>query len=132
MRVLILIPLAIRLSFPISGLAQTDPACWNRDVERLEFYENPPEGGDNAFFTGVVTNSSSSNVTLLYPAKASMMDFAQKLYRIRVDLGNAGGAVPTGGTNTYLNGLAYFMPTNITPPYRAARVQGLYNQTTPY
>ena len=129
MRVSILITLAVLLSFPISGLAQTDPACWNRDVERLEFYENPPEGGDNAFFTGVVTNSSSSNVTLLYPAKASMMDFAQKLYRIRVDLG---GASPTGCANTYLNNLTYFMPTNITPPYGAAGLQGLYNPSTTY
>jgi len=129
MRISISITLAVVLCFPVSALAQTDTACWNRDLERLDYYQNPPEGGDNAFFTGVVTNSSSTNVTLLYPTKASMMDFTQQLYRIRVDLG---GASPTGCTNIYLNNLTYFMPTSITPPAGAASLQGLYNPSNVY
>jgi len=127
-RSLLVIVFAI-LSLPTSALSQTDNACWNRDVERMDFFQNPPEGGDNNFFTGVVVNSSTTNVTLLYPTKATMIDFFQKLYRIRVDLG---GASPTGCSNDYLNNVRYFMPTSIQPPAGAASLQGVYKKTNTY
>src|SRR5215467_10656568 len=104
-------------------------ACWNRDVERIDYLENPPEGGDNHFFTGVSDTSGNTNVTLIWPTHATMMDFTQRLYRIRVDLG---GTAPTGCTNSYLNGLQYFMPTGVTPPAGPQALQGTYDPTKTY
>src|ERR1700676_4862237 len=102
-------------------------ACWNRDLERMDYLIDPPEHGDNNFFTTVV--AQTGNVTLLYPGKKSMMEFPQRLYRIRADLG---GASPTGCSNTYLNNRTYFMPTTVTPPAGAASLQGTYNPNTTY
>src|SRR5262249_53083509 len=99
-----------------AALAQSSPvaqACWNRDVERIDYLQNPPEGGDNAFFTGVSDTSGNTNVTLIWPSHATLMDFTQRLYRVRVDLG---GASPTGCSNAYLNGLLYFLVTGVIPP----------------
>ena len=80
------------------ALADVDQACWNRDVERIDYLQNPPEGGDNEFFTGVSDTSGNTNVTLIWPSHATLMDFSQRLYRIRVDLG---GTSPTGCSNAY-------------------------------
>src|SRR6266481_1192484 len=102
-------------------------ACWNRDLERIDYLANPPEHGDNTFFTTVV--AQTGNVTLLYPAKQSLREFAQRLYRIRVDLGGSG---PTGCTNAYLNNRQYFMRTTVTPPAGAATLQGSYKPGTTY
>ncbi len=129
MRHFILVTIFAILTVPISVVAQTDVACWNRDLERLDYYENPPEGGDNKFFTGVVVNNATTNVSLLYPTKASMIDFPQKLYRIRNDLG---GATPTACSNAYLNNLTYFMPTTVQPPAGASGLQGVYNSANTY
>lgn len=109
--------------------AQVDAAAWNRDIERLDFLTNPPERGDSRFFTAISTASGNTNVSLVYPGGASMRDFTDRLYRIRVDLG---GSSPTGCTNAYLNGLTYFMPTNVTPPAGAANLQGVYASTKTY
>src|SRR5262249_12049210 len=95
----------------------------------LDYYQSPPEGGDNNFFTGVVVNNSTTNVTLLYPTKATMMDFPHKLYRIRVDLG---GPSPTGCSNLYLNNLTYYMPTGIQPPAGPLALQGAYSASRTY
>ena len=124
-----LVIIVAALSQSVSALAQTDTACWNRDLERMDFYQSPPEGGDNNFFTGVVVNNSTTNVTLLYPTKATMMDFTQKLYRIRVDLG---GPSPTSCSNLYLNNLNYFMPSGIQPPAGAQVLQGAYSALNTY
>ncbi len=102
-------------------------ACWNRALERMDYLADPPEHGDNNFFTTVV--AQTGNVTLLYPAKQSMLEFTQRLYRIRVD---KGGPTPTGCGNEYLNGLNYFMPTDVAAPAGAANLQGHYNPSTTY
>ena len=109
-----------------SSVAQ---ACWNRDVERVDYLQNPPEGGDNEFFTGVSDTSGNTNVTLIWPSHATLMDFTQRLYRIRVDLG---GTAPTGCSNAYLNGLPYFMPTGVVPPAGPSNLQGTYDPTRTY
>ncbi len=111
--------------------AATDPATWNRNIERLDYYLSPPQGGDNGFFTTVANANDNTNVVLLYPANSSMAEFTQKLYRIRADLG---GAAPTGCTNAYLNNLPYFMPTTVTPPPPAgtAALQGTYGSGKTY
>ena len=111
------------------ALADVDQACWNRDVERIDYLQNPPEGGDNEFFTGVSDTSGNTNVTLIWPSHATLMDFSQRLYRIRVDLG---GTSPTGCSNAYLNGLPYFMPTGVTPPAGSSTLQGTYDPTKTY
>ena len=126
-----LLTLGLLLGAPLA-LAQSSPvtqACWNRDVERIDYFENPPEGGDNAFFTGVSNTSGNTNVTLIWPAHATLMDFTQRLYRIRVDLG---GTTPTGCSNAYLNGLGYFLPTGVNPPAGPASLQGTYDPTKTY
>src|SRR5258708_13270364 len=125
----ILVPIFAILSVPISVVAQTDVACWNRDLERLDYYENPPEGGDNKFFTGLVVNNGTTNVSLLYPTKASLIDFPQRLYRIRVDLG---GPTPTACSNPFLNGLAYLLPPPVQPPARHPRLHRTPTTTPTY
>src|SRR6266852_1971768 len=110
----------LALCAPAAAFAQAT-SYWDRNVERMDYLTNPPERGDNNFFTTVV--AQTGNVTLLYPAKTSMREFTLRLYRIRVDLG---GSTPTGCANTYLNNLQYFMPTNVNPPAGQAAMQGLF------
>ncbi len=121
-------PLVILLALcaPAAALAQAT-SYWDRNVERMDYLTNPPERGDNNFFTTVV--AQTGNVTLLYPAKNSMREFTQRLYRIRVDLG---GVTPTGCSNTYLNNLNYFMPTNVNAPAGQAAMQGIFDPTKTY
>src|SRR5215469_6950995 len=121
-----LLSLGLLLGAPLALAQSSSPvqACWNRDVERMDYLQNPPEGGDNEFFTG-----GNTNVTLIWPSHATLMDFTQRLYRIRVDMG---GTAPTGCTNTYLNGLSYFMPTGIVPPAGPTALQGTYDPTRIY
>src|SRR5216684_728406 len=116
----------LALCAPAAAFAQAT-SYWDRNVERMDYLTNPPERGDNNFFTTVV--AQTGNVTLLYPAKTSMREFTLRLYRIRVDLG---GSTPTGCANTYLNNLQYFMPTNVTPPAGQAAMQGLFDPTKNY
>src|SRR6516165_54376 len=126
-----LLTLGVLLGAPLA-LAQSSSAvqaCWNRDVERMDYLQNPPEGGDNEFFTGVSDTSGNTNVTLLWPSHATLMDFTQRLYRIRVDLG---GTAPTGCSNAYLNGLGYFLGTGVNPPAGPQALQGSYDPTKSY
>ncbi|MCI0571751.1 MAG: hypothetical protein L0Y66_13445 [Myxococcaceae bacterium] len=120
---------AVLLCLGSTARASTDVACWNRALERMDFHVNPPEGGDNDFFTAVSGQTGNTNVTLLYPAKASMKSFLQRLYRIRAGLG---GSLPTGCTNTYLGGLEYFMPSDLTPPAAPSSLQGPYSPAKTY
>ena len=105
-------------------------ACWNRDVERIDYYLNPPERGDNQFFTAISSQSDNTNVTLLYPAQASMKEFTQRLYRIRVDLG---GATPTGCTNDVPE-QPRLLHAHERDPARRARpaLQGTYKPASTY
>src|SRR2546430_14866001 len=116
----------LALCAPAAALAQATSE-WDRTVERMDYLTNPPERGDNNFFTTVV--AQTGNVTLLYPAKTSMREFSQRLYRIRVDLG---GVTPTRCDNAYMNGLAYFMPTNVNAPAGQAAMQGGFDPTKNY
>src|SRR5256886_1074588 len=116
----------LALCAPAVALAQATSE-WDRTVERMDYLTNPPERGDNNFFTTVV--AQTGNVTLLYPAKTSMREFSQRLYRIRVDLG---GVTSTRCDNAYLNGLAYFMPTNVNAPAGQAAMQGIFDPTKNY
>jgi len=46
------------------------------------YFTKPRSTADNQFVTTVV--AQTGNVTLLYPAKKTMREFTQRLYRIRV------------------------------------------------
>ena len=122
--------MALALLCALPAQAQNANACWNRDLERIDYLANPPEHGDNNFFTTMV--AQSGNVTLLYPAKKSLMEFPQRLYRIRADLHTGTAATATGCTNTYLNGLNYFMSQYAVAPAATAALQGKYKSTTTY
>ena len=58
-------PLVILLALcaPAAALAQAT-SYWDRNVERMDYLTNPPERGDNNFFTTVV--AQTGNVTLRY------------------------------------------------------------------
>src|SRR3954469_11790023 len=116
----------LALCAPAAALAQAT-SYWDRDVERMEYLTNPPERGDNNFFTTVV--AQTGNVSLVYPAKASLGEFTERLYRIRVDLG---GSAPARCTNQYLNGLTYFMPKDVNAPAGSPTYQGSYKPTLNY
>src|SRR6267378_956852 len=73
-----LLILSAALALPASA---TDNLCWNRDTERMDFYTNPPTRGDNNFFSFTV--SGTANVTMIYPATASMKAFPLSLYELR-------------------------------------------------
>jgi len=126
-----LLTLSLMLGAPLALAQSSSPAqaCWNRDVERIDYLQNPPEGGDNEFFTGVSDTSGNTNVTLVWPSHATLVDFTQRLYRIRVDLG---GATPTGCSNDYLNNLGYFLSTGVNPPAGPQALQGTYDPTRTY
>src|SRR3954465_2897610 len=78
-RAIKLLVLSTALALPAA--AATDPVCWNRDTERMDFYTNPPTRGDNNFFSFTV--SGTANVTMIYPATLSMKGFPVPLYELR-------------------------------------------------
>ncbi len=117
----------LALLAPAAAFAQNATSEWDRNVERMDYLTNPPERGDNNFFTTVV--AQTGNVVLIYPAKTSLREFTQRLYRIRA---NIGGLTPTRCDNTYLNNLTYFMPTDVNAPAGSAALQGAYVPTTTY
>ena len=124
-----LIPAAILLLMSAQAFSQVDIPSWNRDIERLDEAEDPPEKGDNNFFTAVTSASTTTNVTMLYAAHQSMGAFPQKLYHIRADLG---GGTATGCTNTYFNNLSYFMPTGIAQPSPTSATPVIFNPSFAY
>src|SRR5436309_12917126 len=86
--------LCAALALPAS--AATDNPCWNRDTERMDFYTNPPTRGDNNFFSFTV--SGTANVTMIYPATASMKAFPLSLYEMReTSVAGAGTVVAPSG-----------------------------------
>src|SRR5438046_8416293 len=102
--------LVVSLVIALPAAAQ-NATCWNRDIERMDFYTNPPSRGDNTFFSFTV--SGTVNVTMLYPGTFSMRDLPISLYELRTAV-----TTPFSGTkgqgygcsNSFLNGLEYFMP----------------------
>jgi type IV pilus assembly protein PilY1 len=117
---------ALALAVVANGAAYgaSDPATWNRNVERLDYFTTTPNGGDNAFFTYVANATSGANVVLVYPANNSMKEFTHRIYDIRA----AGGDC----TNSYLDTQRYFMPVNANPPAGPAALQGTYNPLIAY
>jgi len=126
-----LLILSAALALPASA---TDNLCWNRDTERMDFYTNPPTRGDNNFFSFTV--SGTANVTMIYPATASMKTFPLSLYEMR-EASVAGVSIvvaPSGQgcQNAFLNNLDYFMPTTAEPPSASAAYSGSYDKTKRY
>lgn len=125
---------ALLLATGASAGTSDESACWNRDIERLDHYLNPPEKGDNEFFTALSQRSEKTNVTLVYAAKSSMKKFPQRMYRIRTGLKGTPtpGVDPVGCDNNYLNTRTYFMPTTVPAPAGSAALQGTYNKSYDY
>ncbi len=115
-----------------AAAAATDDVCWNRDTERMDFYTNQPSRGDNNFFSFTV--SGTANVTMIYPNTLSMRQLPISLYELRtLSPPNAVGAIGTRGcSNTTLNNLDYFMPSNIDPPVAPSSCLGKYDPGTQY
>src|SRR5437879_3218714 len=110
---LLVVPLVVAVP---AAAATTDNACWNRDLERMDFYTNPPSRGDNNFFSFTV--SGTANVTMIYPGTASMRQLPYSLYELRKisPVSSSGGVGTRGCSNSFLNNLDYFMPPDITAP----------------
>jgi type IV pilus assembly protein PilY1 len=99
-----LLAILVLVAVGSAAVASVDSACWNRNLERMDYYTDPPQGGDQSFFS---TQAQSGVIVLIYPTKSSLLDFPLSLYEIRHDLG---GSQPTGCTNSYLNSLKYALP----------------------
>src|SRR5437868_3108360 len=131
-RISALLILSGLLSLPASGA--TDSLCWNRDTERMDFYTNPPTRGDNNFFSFTV--SGTANVTMLYPATASLKSLPISLYELKeTSVAGVGALVAPNGQgcqNAYLNNLDYFMPSTVEPPAASAAYTGAYDKTKRY
>ncbi|TMA28708.1 MAG: hypothetical protein E6J78_04635 [Deltaproteobacteria bacterium] len=114
------------------ALAGTDDVCWNRDLERMDFYTNPPSRGDNNFFSFTV--SGTANVTMIYPGTASMRQLPYSLYELRKisPVSSSGGVGTRGCSNSFLNNLDYFMPPDITAPAAPTACVGKYSNTVQY
>src|SRR5438552_18023447 len=121
--------------FALPSLAATNETCWNRDLERMDFYTNPPSRGDNTFFSFNV--SGTANVTMIYPGTFSMRAFPISLYEIRTtattnfDTSVVRG-LGQGCTNSTLNILEYFMPTTVDAPAANPALSGNYLATRVY
>src|SRR5947207_5579739 len=127
-RISALLILSTALALPAGAAPpRTDVTCWNRDTERMDFFTNPPTRGDNNFFTFTV--SGTANVTMLYPGTSAMRRFPTSLYEYwtgaNLPAGDSGmltssatvaAGAGKGCSSITLNGLPYFMPSNISPP----------------
>src|SRR5438477_868105 len=103
----------------LPALASTNATCWNRDIERMDFYTNPPSRGDNTFFSFTV--SGTANVTMLYPGTLSMRDLPISLFELRTAVTTPFDTTVLKGSgrgcsNSFLNSLEYFMPTAVDAP----------------
>src|SRR5438477_35448 len=95
--------LIVSCLLPAAAWAATDDVCWNRDLERMDFYTNPPSRGDNTFFSFTV--SGTANVTMIYPSTSSMKQLPISQYELRtqgLDLSIAKGT-GLGCSNAFLN-----------------------------
>lgn len=119
----------------LPAFAGTDDMCWARDTERMDFYTNPPSRGDNAFFSYTV--SGTSNVTMIYPGTASMRALPISLFELRTAVTTPfNGAIDKGKgygcSNSFLNNLQYFMPSNVAAPAAPPGYLGTYNYQIGY
>ena len=124
--------LIVCLFAALPAAAGTDDMCWNRDIDRMDFYTNPPSRGDNAFFSFTV--SGTANVTMIYPGAQTMRRLPISLYELRqISPPNAGASVGARGcSNTYLNNLSYFMPATVAPPNAPSACVGAYRPDFQY
>jgi hypothetical protein len=114
---------AVTLSLSIAGAALAiDNGCWNRNMQRMDFYTSPPVSGDSNFFTTVAPKGV---IALLVAARNTMNTFPTSLYEFRTV--NPIDPSPTGCTNQTINSLRYFMPANEAPA-----LQGTFNPSFTY
>src|SRR2546421_2283967 len=117
----LIIAVLFELSMAGPALAATDNACWNRNVQRLDFYTAPPASGDSQFFTSVAPKGV---IALLFATRNTMNAFPTSLYEFRT---NPNDPTPTGCTNQMMNALRYYMGSSDAPT-----LQGSFNASLSY
>jgi len=105
-----------------SALGATDNGCWNRNLQRLDFFEAPPVSGDSQFFASAAPKGV---IALLFATRNTMNAFPTSLYEFRT--GNPADPTPTGCTNLTMNALRYFMNSTDAPT-----LQGTFNSALTY
>ena len=98
------------LSIAAPAFAAVDNACWNRNLQRMDFFMSPPQSGDSQFFSSVGTKGV---VALLFATRNTMNAFPTSLYEFRT--GNPSDPTPTGCSNLTMNALRYYMSGNEAP-----------------
>jgi type IV pilus assembly protein PilY1 len=121
MRKLVIATLLLPLSIAGSALA-IDNGCWNRNMQRMDFYTSPPTSGDTQFFTSVAPKGV---IALLFAPRNTMNGFPTSLYEFRTV--NPIDPTPTGCTNQTINALRYFMSAAEAPG-----LQGTFNPALTY
>ncbi len=106
MRLSLTVFLALLVASPVASAA-VDSSSWNRNLQRMDYYTNPPQGGDAQFFT---VQAQSGVIVLIYPTKASMLGFPLALYEMRKN----SGTDEANCSNNYLNALTYQLPAQNT------------------
>src|SRR5205814_1653197 len=98
------------LSIAAPAFAAVDNACWNRNLQLMDFFMSPPQSGDSQFFSSVGTKGV---VALLFATRNTMNAFPTSLYEFRT--GNPSDPTPTGCSNLTMNALRYYMSGNEAP-----------------
>ena len=56
----------LALCAPAAAFAQNATSEWDRNVERMDYLTNPPERGDNNFFTTVACRDMESRSAFIF------------------------------------------------------------------
>jgi type IV pilus assembly protein PilY1 len=113
--------LAIAFSGPLAVHAAVDAQDWNRNLQVMDYYTTPPEGGDADFFTSVAPKGV---IALAYATRNTLNGLPTSLYEMRAGFGDP---TPTGCQNNFLNTLNYFISGTEAPA-----LQGTYNNAYNY
>ena len=121
MRTRLTLLLATTLCAPLAAHAAVDAKDWNRNLQVMDYYSAPPEGGDGDFFTSVAPKGV---IALAYANRNTMNGLPTSLYEMRKGFADP---TPTGCGNNFLNSLTYFMTATEAPG-----LQGVYNNASIY
>ena len=121
MRTRLTLLLATALCAPLAAGAAADAKSWNRNLQVMDYYTAPPEGGDADFFTAVAPKGV---IALAYANRSTMNNLPTSLYEMRKGFADP---TPTGCQNNFLNTLGYFMTATEAPT-----LQGSYSNAKNY
>ena len=113
--------LLLTLCCPLAVHAAVDAKTWNRNLQVMDYYTAPPEGGDADFFTSVAPKGV---IALAYATRNTMNGLPTSLYEMRKGFADP---TPTGCQNNFLNSLGYFISATEAPA-----LQGNYSNAKSY